>query len=167
MARELKERFMTWRERIPRFTFYLQKTKGNPVFWLARESWARIASGENEIVRVSIEHTPLRNITIRDDYLGAIHDRRAHQVEIYRMDANDSPYLINKDTYSVIDSVEFTADVKQIIVQASTCENQNLRDFLSKHVLLIKNDPGKDHWLESVPAEVGNLLRMKKCPEQR
>jgi hypothetical protein len=163
----LKDISMTWKERIPRFTLYLQKTQGNPVFWLPRETWLWLTGGDNEIVELRVEETPLKSVAIREGYLGAFHNRRANQIEIYRMDQDDSPYPINKDTYSVVDSVELTEDVQRIIAQASTCENENLRDFLSKHILLIKNDPGTDHWLESVPLEVGRLLPIKRCLEER
>ena len=154
---------MTWEKRIPKFTFYLQKTRGNPVFWLSKDSWNTMNSSGNERVEIKIEETPMRSIAIRDDYLGAIHNRKSNQIEIYRLDKKDYPLPINRDRYSVIENIELTEDVSRIIVEASTCDNENLRDFLSKHVLLVKSNPGKDHWLESIPPEVSTLLSIKRC----
>ncbi len=150
---------MTWKERIPRFTFYLQKTKGNSIFWMKKSDWDHIHGTRKELVKISIEETPLKNIGFEEEFLAAIYNRRGNEIQIYRNDAKDYPLSINKDKYSVVDDIQKTEDISEIIVAGSTCDNENLRDFLKNHILLIKCNRGKDHWLKSIPFEIDAIIR--------
>jgi hypothetical protein len=125
---------------------------------MKKSDWEHVHSTRKELVRISIEQTPLKDLGFKEEFLAAIYDRRANEIQIYRNDTKDYPLSINKDKYSVVDDIERTEDVSKIVVAGSTCDNKNLRNFLKNHILLIKCNPGKDHWLESIPDEIDAIM---------
>ena len=54
----------------------------------------------------------------------------------------------------VLENIPSRPDYHKLIEEASTCDNQDLRDYLSQYTFLVKEENTEDHWLAELPAEV-------------
>ena len=74
---------------------------------------------------------------------------RLPEIEIFRYDEKD-PKPVNKDTYSLhYDLFQTFGEnkIQSIVENSSTSYDNNLINSINNNILLVKNKPGDDHWL--------------------
>ena len=69
---------------------------------------------------------------------------------------------INVDTYVVFRGLPQNLNVPEMIVSASTSDDENFRRYQEDCVFVTKEIPGEDHWLNDLPSEVVLLLERQK-----
>ncbi|MBD3339825.1 MAG: hypothetical protein GF353_11995 [Candidatus Lokiarchaeota archaeon] len=148
-----------------RFHYYISQNRS--VFWLEKDQWNLISKNFGTPIEINIENTPLVSITKNQNFIASLYknDKYNQEIEIYRYDFKDSK-PVNKDTYTVIDNFieSFGFDYIEFIVeQSSTSLNRNLVTNLNNHIYLVKNKPGKDHWLniEECPEKINVIINEK------
>ncbi len=146
----------------PRFRAYFEHLEGNTVLAMGRSEWEAFRVCENRPVRVDVEQTPLRGLMANTQVKATVAEKLSSatsRIAIYRYDTKDVPTPVNVDTYLVLEDLPSQADYQRIVNAASTEDNENFRRFLGEHVFLLKERPGKDHWLPEVPGSVMAVWR--------
>ena len=87
------------------------------------------------------------------------HSEATGEVIIYRHDAKDEPTPINEDRYDVWLDLPSNTSYQNMVVAASTEDNENMRSYLSETVFLVKQKPGPEHWLPELPGTVKVIFR--------
>ena len=144
----------------PRFIFYLKKVKGRKVLIMPKRDWDNIPTHYGEPVRINIRETPMSAVKSNATIIAVTATRftdKPSMVDIYREDQRDSK-PINKDTYIVLENIVDRSDYHEIVIAASTNDNQNLRNYLDENVFLIKKDQTEDHWLSELPLNVKSII---------
>jgi hypothetical protein len=154
----------------PRFHALWQHTTRKRIFAIKREDWnaLQVTPGtKNQLVKLNLEQIsslPLGSLVDEGDLLTstAIDSGKKVIIKIYRNDPKDDPTPVNVDTYTVwIGLPSLQLNIPQMIVSASTAADENFSHYALDHVFLVKEKPGKDHWLKDLPSEVYVLLSGK------
>ncbi len=142
----------------PRFECFLQQVEGKSVFTMSRAHWENLLRHEGDPVLIDVRQTPLGNVA-RQALVAMAEKEPIARIVIYRYDEKDAPTPYNVDRYSVFEDVEARWDLPYIVNAASTCDNENLRRYLQQNVFIVKEGPGDDHWLGSLPEPVLSMIR--------
>ena len=146
----------------PRFRAYLGHINGHSVLTMDRESWARLRTREGSAVFVDLDATPLARVAEKAEVVASTALRRSHvssEIEIVRYDQKDHPTPYNIDRYTVYEDMPRHPDFGEIVAASSTSDNADLRQFLTEHVLLVKQKPGPDHWSATPPSSALTVFR--------
>ena len=49
-------------------------------------------------------------------------------------------------------------ELDRLIAAASTSDDEGVRQFVLQNVFLVKQDPGPDHWLTTLPSTVTAII---------
>ncbi len=127
---------------------------------MSRSTWDALRLHEERPVILDVAETPLAGLAGKA--IAAVAKMVGvgqGQVEIYRYDEKDEPMPVNVDRYTVVADAASRWSIPSIVNAASTEANDNLRAFLQGNVFIVKESPGDDHWLPSIPAEVEVVIR--------
>jgi hypothetical protein len=81
------------------------------------------------------------------------------ELTIYRDDPADAPTRVNQDRYLVWTDLPSHRSYEQIATGVGLDKDQAARGYLRDNVLIVKQDPGPEHWLSAVPSNVQVLLK--------
>lgn len=130
---------------------------------MPRQDWECLKPVLNTRAPFDLENTPIQAVahdaSVVASCIALTSSSPDARIEIYREDAADRPTPINKDVYTVWEHIPHHVDYKAAVAAASTSDNDNLRAYLSENVFIVKERPGPDHWLESLPADVKLIVR--------
>lgn len=117
---------------------------------------------QGQPVSFDVRSTPMKSVSDVASVIGTI----AHQfsagtarVSIFRDDPDDAPKRINMDDYTVWTDLSGHPRLSNMIEAASTSYNENMRTVIRDNVFLVKQKPGPDHWMETLPASISVVLK--------
>ena len=113
-------------------------------------------------MQIDLNATPMARVASEAEIIAATALKRSavsSEIEIVRFDEKDYPTPYNIDRYTVYEDMPSHSSFKQIVAAASTSDNSNLRQFLAEHVLLVKQQPGPDHWSSEPPSSALTVFR--------
>lgn len=128
---------------------------------MKRSCWQRLRQQDGNLIPLDLEKTPLNKIGL-DTHVEAAVIRQATErvkITIYRKDPKDAPTEINTDNYSVHEGLPSNLDVNEMIETASTAPDPNFWRYVEDHIFIVKDNPGNDHWLETLPRNVAVLIQ--------
>ena len=146
----------------PKLQAYLQYGLDRPVLHMRRRDWASITTASTGTVLVDILRTPMADIASDASVVAAYAHRYGPakvQVGVIRLDLKDAPNIYNTDKYEVWEDLTNHPHFANLVADASTRDNQNLRRYLAETVFLTKLPPDSEHWRPDVPATVKILMR--------
>jgi len=140
---------------------------GCNVLWMPRSDWKKMQMSFSDHVQLEIDNLPIskvaQNATVVaiEAYLSIGGN---YQVDIYRLDPNDYPKEYNKDTYYVNENMLHIPNYNEIVQKASTEDNDNLREFLSNNVCMIKKAKPENHHLtfDALPISVQRMVEINQ-----
>ncbi len=127
---------------------------------MPRTDWEAVRGPTTQLVTIAVEGTPMKGLAREASLIGAVASRSSsggEEVAIYRYDPLDAK-PINTDRYVVLTNLTDHPQLDDFITAASTARNPNLDKFLADNVLLIKTEPGRDHWISELPSTVRAVL---------
>ena len=146
----------------PRFKFYWERVEETSVLTMRRADWDMVFGRPISPVTFDVSSTPLSGISHVSSVVAAV----AHQygpanagIEIYRYDEKDSPYVINQDKYDVWTELSSHPKLDELITKASTSYNKNFEQYIQENVFIVKQNPGPDHWLTTIPSSVSLIMK--------
>lgn len=146
----------------PRFKFYWEKVEDTSVLIMKRNDWDTVIGNPISPIIFEVNSTPLSGIT----HISSVAASVAHQygpenanIEIYRYDDKDTPYIINQDTYNVWTDLSSHPNLQDMIAKASTSYNDSFKEYIEENVFIVKNKPGPDHWLTTIPSSVSVIMK--------
>ena len=149
----------------PRFHTLWESRENRRIFIMKKEEWESVKSSEGTPVLLDLEEIrtlPFGGISNHPGYLGAVATNTGEEVSIaiYREDPVDDPYPINVDRYTIWESFpsQILEDRTEMIQTADTNANGNFLEYEEKHVFIVKDDAGDDHWLKNLPSSVVALI---------
>jgi hypothetical protein len=148
----------------PKFHAYLEHIEGRSVYLMPRVKYQQLKLLENKPVLIDVSQTPMKGVA-RDAFVVAAVAQRTStataRMSIIRHDPKDAPTPYNVDHYEVWEDLPSYHDYEEIVLAASTRDDDNLRGFFRTNVFIVKEKPGKDHWLSSseLPALVRTVVR--------
>ena len=131
---------------------------------MSRVAWKELKLHEDKPVLIDVSQTPMSGVA-RDALVVAAVAQRAStataRISIYRYDPEDAPTPYNVDHYEVWEDLPSFHDYEEIVSAASTRDDDNLRGFMQGNVFIVKEKPGKDHWLSQpeLPALIRTVVR--------
>lgn len=146
----------------PRLMFYLGRTEGTTILTMARSAWQDLIRHQDKPIAFDVRSTPMRGVSDVASVIGAVAHEftgKSARVSIYRNDPKDAPTPVNVDHYRVITDLTGSPELQGWITAASTSYNENMRTFLRDNVFLLKEKPGSDHWLTTVPNSIYAVLK--------
>jgi len=130
---------------------------------MGRADWERLSQDTTGPVPIDIGQTPLGGISSNASVIASVayqpSDSAIGEVVIYRHDLADEPTPVNVDRYAVLTDVGSDPGLPSLISAASTQDNANLRRYLQDNVFLVRQNPGRDHWLRELPTTVAALYK--------
>jgi hypothetical protein len=147
---------MVLKAKAPRIQAFLKKTQGRSVIVMPREDWDALQVGSTNLVRIDIQKTPLARVAEDSCVLAVVAHRHGPsnaRVSIYRYDERDTK-PINVDHYSVWLDLAGHPKIKEMVCAASTCLDDNLRQFSKENAFLVLEKKGDDHRLSDLPSSV-------------
>jgi len=148
----------------PRFHARLTYIEGRSVLLMSRVTWKELKFQEGKPILIDVSQTPMSGVA-RDALVVAAVALRSStstaRISIYRYDPEDAPTPYNVDHYEVWEDLPSFHDYEEIVSAASTRDDDNLRGFMQGNVFIVKEKPGKDHWLSQpeLPALVRTVVR--------
>lgn len=146
----------------PRLMHYWGRIEGVDILSMRQSEWHDLVGHEGKPIAFDVRSTPMRSISDVASVIGTI----AHQftpdsarVSIYRDDPKDAPSRINVDHYKVWTDVSGHHGFANMIQAASTSYNDNMKTFIQDNVFLVKERPGPDHWMTTLPSSVYLVLK--------
>jgi hypothetical protein len=146
-----------------RFLYYWEHVEGRSILSMPRTQWYDIAATSSQPIAVDVRSTPLANVTTVSSVIGTIvHEVNTAtvRVTVYRDDPSDIPLRANRDDYIVWTDVSAHPKFAEIIKGGSS-DQQTIQELARDHVFLVKQDPGPDHWSQTVPASVMLIVEPK------
>jgi hypothetical protein len=145
-----------------RLMHYWGRSEDADILSMRRSEWSDLVGHLGKAVAFDVRSTPMRGVSDVASVIGAI----AHQftqgtarVSVYRDDPKDSPKRINVDHYTVWTDLSGHPRLPSMIEAASTSYNENMKTFIQDNVFLVKEKPGPDHWMSTLPSSVYVVLR--------
>ena len=128
---------------------------------MSRPSWESLKLAGHEPVLLTMEQLSDTPLASPPSFLFGSARRTPERVEmsLFRVDSEDTPNLINVDTYEVWEQLPGRIDVPGMVNAASTSANANFGRYLGEHVFLAKERPGPGHHLPGLPDQVVALLK--------
>jgi hypothetical protein len=148
-----------------RFHAYLEHIEDRSVFTFPRLEWDKLKLHEGNAVPIDVDRTPMSRVASSASVIAAVAAKFSTgdaQIHVYRRDPQDAPTPVNLDKYTVWEQLPTHLNYKQMVAAASTDDDQNLRDYLSDNVFLVKDEAGPDHWLPCLPASVMAIFAQQK-----
>ena len=146
----------------PQFRAYWERLEGRSVLTMARSDWNALKATEGTPVEITVAHTPMAGVASRASVVRTLVQRSSHatgEVTIIRYDEKDAPTPYNLDKYTVWIDVLAHPSLHNMISGASTQFNDNFRHFAADTVFLIKQEPGPEHWVPSLPGSATTIVR--------
>lgn len=147
----------------PRFMALFKRVEGRRILVMRRGEWRVIRGSGEAAVEIELSLTPIAEVEARAELAAAVATRLADdtvEIAVYRRDERDAK-PINVDRYLVWESVPKHLDFVQMVNTASTFIDDNMRAFLDEWVFFVKEQPGPDHWLDEVPAEIRAVVTVQ------
>jgi hypothetical protein len=148
----------------PRFRAYWERLEDRSVLTMSRSDWSALSATTGTPVQISVAQTPMAGLASRASVVRALAQQSSSatgEVAIIRHDVKDAPTPYNVDKYTVWTDVLAHPSLQGMISGASTELNDNFRQFAADTVFLIKQDPGPDHWLPSLPGSATTIVQTK------
>jgi hypothetical protein len=104
--------------------------------------------------------SPFAEVTNSESFIAAVAEREDEarvRVSVYRTDQSD-PQPIIVDEYVILERFPASLDVWGLIQSATTDPGPNFIRYRDDHVFLVKEQPGDQHWLDTLPGTVTALL---------
>lgn len=146
----------------PRLLHYWGRTEGADILSMRRSEWQDLVGNEGKAVAFDVRSTPMRGVSDVASVIGTI----AHQftpdtarVSIYRDDPKDAPNRINVDHYEVWTDLSGHPRLPHMVEAASTSYDENMKTYIQENVFLVKEKPGSDHWMSTLPSSVYVVLK--------
>jgi hypothetical protein len=143
-----------------RMKAYLERSPGVTAFVVPRSDWESWDYDRPRVVEIDVEATPMQSLARNASLIGAVAcegNTRERRISIYRYDGRDMR-PVNTDHYFVLTDLASHPELDRLVKAASTERNDNLDRYLQEHVLIVKEEPGPDHWLLQVPSTVAVVL---------
>lgn len=141
---------------------YWGRSEGADILSMRRSEWHDLVGHDDKAVAFDVRSTPMRGVSDVASVIGTI----AHEftgvtarVSIYRDDPKDAPNRINVDHYRVWTNLSGHPRLANMIEAASTSYNENMQTFIQDNVFLVKEKPGSDHWMSTLPSSVYVVLK--------
>ncbi len=112
-------------------------------------------------VQLDVQQTPMARVASDASVvqtLGQQYSDATAEIVIIRYDERDRPTPYNKDEYTVWTDVLKHPSVQSMISRASTELNENFQQFAAENVFIVKQDPGPDHWLPTLPGSATTII---------
>ncbi len=145
-----------------RLMHYWGRSEGADILSMPRSQWHDLVGYQGKAVSFDVRSTPMRGVSDVASVLGTM----AHQfmqdtarVSIFRDDPKDAPNRINVDHYKVWTDLSGHPRLPNMIEAASTSYNENMKTFIRDNVFLVKEKPGSDHWMSTLPSSVYVVLK--------
>lgn len=145
----------------PRFQSLLERYEDRQILLMKRRDWEAIRANGGGIVSIKrddLEAFPFYSHFLKPKIVGAnIHKTAGvFKIKIYRYDATDAPTPYNVDEYEVWEEIPPIYNIGQMVVAASTDNDENFSNYLQDHVFLRKRRPEEieNHWLPELPLDV-------------
>ena len=146
----------------PRFKFYWERIERPSILTMRRADWDTVIGMPVQPITFDVSSTPLYGITHTSSVVASV----AHQygpananIEIYRYDDKDAPYVINQDQYEAWTDLSSHPKLTEMITKASTEYNDNFKTYVEQNVFLVKKEPGPDHWLTTLPSSLSLIMK--------
>ncbi len=146
----------------PRLIHYWGRSEGVDILSMRRSEWHDLVGYEGKPVAFDVRSTPMRGVSDVASVIGTMAHRftpDSARVSIYRDDPKDAPNRINVDHYKVWTDVSGHPGFSNMIQAASTSYNENMKTFIQDNVFLVKERPGPDHWMTTLPSSVHLVLK--------
>ena len=146
----------------PLFRAYWERVEDRSVLTMSRSDWSGLNLQMGQPVQIDVAKTPMAQVASHACVVSALaeqHSRATAEITIVRFDEKDAPTPYNLDKYAVWVDLLSHQSVNAMISEASTELNQNFVDFAKQNVFIIKEDPGPDHWLPSIPGSATTVVR--------
>jgi hypothetical protein len=141
---------------------YWGRSEGADILSMRRSEWHDLVGHEGKPVAFDVRSTPMRGVSDVASVIGTIaHEFTAvaARVSIYRDDPKDAPNRINVDNYRVWTDLSGHPKLPNMIEAASTSYNENMKTFIQDNVFLVKEKPGPDHWMATLPSSIYVVLK--------
>lgn len=133
----------------PRLRAFLQKQSGKRLLLMDKRVWKELTQHQTGEFEVEINQFPMAEVS-RLTRVGSIAkrvDKDIYEIKIYREDLEDTK-PINVDYFLLHDDFYSRQDFGDWVKRASTSDDENMKAFLDKFVLIEIKEPGGDHHLE-------------------
>jgi len=141
---------------------YWGRSEDADILSMRRSEWHDLVGHDGKPVAFDVRSTPMRGVSDVASVIGTIaHEFTAvtARVSIYRDDPKDAPTRINVDHYRVWTDLSGHPKLANMIEAASTSYNENMNAFIRDNVFLVKEKPGADHWMSTLPSSVYVVLK--------
>ncbi len=128
---------------------------------MSRSDWSALQPSLGTPVIIEVSATPMAQVASHASVVKSLLQPGSAvtaEITIVRFDASD-PKPYNLDKYDVWIDVTAHPSFQSMVSGASTRFNTNFRQFAAENVFLLKQDPGPDHWLDSVPCSATTIIK--------
>ena len=136
---------------------YWGHIEGTDILSMRSSEWHDLVGHEGKPVKFDVRSTPMRGVSDVTSVIGTL----AHEVtpvtarvSVFRDDPKDAPNRINVDHYRVWTDLSGHPRLKNMIEAASTSYNENMKTFIEDNVFLVKEKPGSDHRMPTLPSSI-------------
>ena|SRR6266545_5832610 len=146
----------------PRFLSWWEHAEDTSVHRMRKEYWNSVVGHTGTPVKFDVRSTPMSRLSDVCSIVGAIaHDfgNATARYTVLRYDPADAPNSINLDDYVVWTDLRAHPALKDMITAASTSDNENFKSFCSDYIFFVKQAPGPDHRLPSIPSSMSSILK--------
>jgi hypothetical protein len=144
-----------------RLLYYWGWVEDTSILSMPRTQWHDLVGHLGKPIPFDVRSTPMSAIANSSFIIATL----AHQfgeatarVSIFRDDPTDAPLRINVDHYKVWTDLSGHPRLTDMIEAASTPYNENMKTLIEEHVFLVKEKPGPDHWMDTLPASITLVL---------
>ena len=145
----------------PLFRAYWGRVEGRSILTMSRTDWNALEIAMDQPVQLDVQQTPMARVASESSVvlsLGQQYSDATAEIVIVRYDERDQPTPYNQDKYTVWTDVLRHPSVQSMISRASTEANENFRQFTAESVFIVKQDPGADHWLPTLPGSATTVI---------
>ncbi len=146
----------------PRLLFYWGRMEDTSILSMPREQWHDLVGHLGEPIAFDVRSSPMAGVTRSASVVAAVAHEFSNttaRVSIFRDDPTDAPFRINLDHYKVWTDLSANSALSGMITAASTEYNDNMKRAIKDHVYFVKEKPGPDHWLPTLPASISLVLK--------
>ena len=144
----------------PRFRAYWEHVAGRSLLTMSRSDWSALQPNLGGVVTIDVSATPMAQVASHALVVKAFLQQSSTataEITIVRHDPQD-PKPYNLDKYDVWVDVSALPALQPMISGASTQFNTNFRQFAAENVFMLKQDPGPDHWLDTIPGSATTII---------
>lgn len=141
---------------LQRFHFYFNHVEGRSILTLPKNDWDDLWPNIGSAIKIDVSRTPMSMVAQSASVIASVAVQYATtspiQIQIYRYDQKDEPTPVNQDKYIVWEDLSKHPDFQMVVSATSTQNSPELQGHLQDNVFIVKLEPGRDHWLPSLPA---------------